>query len=87
MSHIYRTKKAKLVDGSYVYGERDEIDKWCIEHNTSVDVYYNHVPAAIARKNFEFIGEGSDPYVAARNIFEKDEAGRFIGYKVYTEKW
>ena len=87
MSRIDRTEKAKLTNGSYVYGEYNEIEEYCKKNKVLVDFYHNHVSPAICRANFEFIGEGSDPYVAAKNIYEKDDAGRFTGYKIYTEKW
>ena len=87
MRAIDRTEIAKLGNGEYVYAEENEIKAYCKRRDTWVDFYYNHVSPAICRANFEFVGEGSDPYVAARNILEKDEKGRFVKYKVYTEKW
>ena len=87
MSHIDRTEIARLWDGECVYGECEEIEKYCEERDTCIDFYYNHVSPAICRKNLKFVGEGSDPYAAARDIMEKDDKGRFVKYKVITEKW
>ena len=52
MSRIDKTEIAKLTNGSYVYGEYDEIEKHCKQHKVSVDFYHNHVSPAICRANF-----------------------------------
>jgi len=62
-------KIVKLKNEELVYGNAVEIDDYCKEKNTMIDIVYTHVTPSIVSKNYKYIGNSiHDPYAISKDV-------------------
>lgn len=82
------TELAKLSNNELVYGTWAEVEQYAEQNGTTVERYLNHVNPSTVQKAFKYIGKAMcDPYSIPRPIYERDEAGVYIGIKQFKEKF
>ena len=82
------TELAKLCNGELVYGVHGEVEQYAQEQNTAVERYFNYIAPSTVQKAFKYIGKAMcDPNSIPRPIYQRDEAGVYIGIKQFKEKF
>ena len=47
-------KIVKLENGELVYGKAEEVDFYCYQKDTKIEVEYTHITPAVIQKNFKW---------------------------------
>ena len=71
----------------YVHGTYEEVEFYCDEKEYWVDRYLGHVDPMVVQSKFTYVGSGANPCEVAKPIYQRNEAGEFIGYTVFKEKF
>ncbi len=53
---------------NYVYGTYEECEAYADKYNLYVDRYLDHVNPSTVQKNFNYVGQGTDPYELQRGF-------------------
>ena len=62
-------KIVKLENGELVYGKAEEVDFYCYQKDTKIEVEYTHITPAVIHKNFKYIGDSiHTPYAISKSI-------------------
>ena len=62
-------KIVKLENGELVYGNTEEVNFYCSQKDTKIDVEYTHVKPSVVSKNFKYIGDCiHQPYAISKSI-------------------
>ena len=71
----------------WVHGTYEEVEFYCDANDLWVDRYLDHVTPMTVQSKFKYVGSGQNPCDVARPIYKRNEAGDFIGYTEFKEKW